>query len=73
VPITKAMEEGKEFLRSFGDLLQFHQKKKQQDKQPDKAEPPNGANGTPQTDRQGARETVQAESQGDNEAGRQGD
>ena len=25
VPITKAMEEGKEFLRSFGDLLQFHQ------------------------------------------------
>ncbi len=28
VPITKAMEEGKEFMRSFGDLLQFHQKKK---------------------------------------------
>ncbi len=22
------MEEGKEFMRSFGDLLQFHQKKK---------------------------------------------
>ena len=32
VPITKEMEEGKEFLRSFGDLLQFHQKKKEQDK-----------------------------------------
>jgi uncharacterized protein len=30
VPITKAMEEGKEFMRSFGDLLQFHQKKKEQ-------------------------------------------
>ncbi len=30
VPITKAMEEGKEFLRSFGDLLQFHKKKKEQ-------------------------------------------
>ena len=30
VPITKEMEEGKEFLRSFGDLLQFHQKKKEQ-------------------------------------------
>jgi protein Tex len=28
-PITKAMEEGKEMLRSFGDLLQFHQKKKE--------------------------------------------
>ena len=24
------MEEGKEFLRSFGDLLQFHKKKKEQ-------------------------------------------
>jgi uncharacterized protein len=29
IPITKAMEEGKEMLRSFGDLLQFHQKKKE--------------------------------------------
>jgi uncharacterized protein len=29
MPITKAMEEGKEMLRSFGDLLQFHQKKKE--------------------------------------------
>jgi hypothetical protein len=25
------MEEGKEFMRSFGDLLQYHQKKKEQD------------------------------------------
>jgi uncharacterized protein len=32
VPITKAMEEGKEFMRSFGDLLQYHQKKKDQTK-----------------------------------------
>jgi uncharacterized protein len=30
VPITKAMEEGKEMMRSFGDLLQFHRKKKEQ-------------------------------------------
>ena len=30
-PITKAMEEGKEFMRSFGDLLQYHQKKQQKD------------------------------------------
>ena len=29
VPITKEMEEGKEYLRSFGDLLQFHKKKKE--------------------------------------------
>jgi uncharacterized protein len=34
VPITKAMEEGKEFMRSFGDLLQFHQKKKEKDTTP---------------------------------------
>jgi protein Tex len=29
VPITKAMEEGKEMLRSFADLLQFQKKKKE--------------------------------------------
>ncbi|RIK84050.1 MAG: hypothetical protein DCC68_02545 [Planctomycetota bacterium] len=29
VPITKAMEEGKEPLRTFGDLMQFYQKKKE--------------------------------------------
>ena len=34
VPITKAMEEGKEFMRSFGDLLQFHKKKKEQGSTP---------------------------------------
>lgn len=32
-PITKAMEEGKEAMRSFSDLLQFHQKKKVEQKQ----------------------------------------
>ncbi len=47
VPITKAMEEGKEFMRSFGDLLQFHQKKKEQ-KPEDEAESPGGANGSTQ-------------------------
>ena len=31
-PITKEMEEGKEAMRSFSDLLQFHQKKSDQDK-----------------------------------------
>jgi uncharacterized protein len=34
VPITKDMEEGKEFMRSFGDLLQYHQKKKEKDSPP---------------------------------------
>ena len=29
VPITKEMEEGREPMRTFGDLLQFHEKKKQ--------------------------------------------
>ena len=29
VPITKAMEEGKEYMRSFSDLLQFHRKKQE--------------------------------------------
>lgn len=38
VPITKAMEEGKEFMRTFGDLLQFHQKKHQQER-PDETPP----------------------------------
>jgi uncharacterized protein len=45
VPITKAMEEGKEFMRSFGDLLQYHQKKKQV-KPDEKSELPPSANGT---------------------------
>jgi uncharacterized protein len=37
VPITKAMEEGKEFMRSFGDLLQFVQKKSQAKSEPDES------------------------------------
>ena len=50
VPITKEMEEGKAYLRSFGDLLQFQQKKKEHG--PDESHPneqapppenPNGA------------------------------
>jgi hypothetical protein len=50
VPITKAMEEGKEFMRSFGDLLQFHQKKKEQGQPneqsaPNEEQPPAGGNG----------------------------
>ena len=32
VPISKEMSEGKEALRSFGDLLQFHKEKKGDDK-----------------------------------------
>jgi uncharacterized protein len=41
VPITKEMEEGKEYLRSFGDLLQFHKKKH---------EPKSDEDGTPAND-----------------------
>ncbi len=40
VPITKAMEEGKEMLRSFGDLLQFHKKKLEAKNPPADATPP---------------------------------
>lgn len=51
VPITKAMEEGKEAMRTFGDLLQFHLKKQKQSAPPpdaaDAAAPPDGkANGS---------------------------
>ncbi len=42
VPITKAMEEGKEYLRTFGDLLQFHKKKQ---------EPKSDADGTSANDK----------------------
>jgi uncharacterized protein len=38
VPITKEMEAGKEAMRTFGDLLQFHRKKHQPE-----AEPPRDA------------------------------
>jgi uncharacterized protein len=53
VPITQAMEEGKEAMRTFGDLLQFHQKKNQRKNQsapplsneaPERSD--NSANGT---------------------------
>jgi len=44
VPITKEMEDGKEYLRSFGDLLQFHKKKHEtkpaQDGTPANDQPP---------------------------------
>ena len=52
VPITKAMEEGKEFMRSFGDLLQYHQKKKEQDQPAHAAEAP----GPPHTNSNGSSE-----------------
>jgi hypothetical protein len=55
------MEEGKEFMRSFGDLLQYHQKKKEQQKNSDQPQPA-GANGATQPDKQG-----------DMEASRQGE
>ena len=41
VPITKEMEEGKEYLRSFGDLLQFHKKKKEEPKSEQGGSPTN--------------------------------
>jgi uncharacterized protein len=46
VPISKAMEEGKEYLRSFGDLLQFHQKKNEQAQPAEAAAPANRTNGS---------------------------
>jgi uncharacterized protein len=51
VPITEAMAEGKEYLRSFGDLLQFHQKRKENDHSEangpkDQTTPPADANGS---------------------------
>jgi hypothetical protein len=48
------MEEGKEFMRSFGDLLQYHQKQKEKkqsgtagDQYLEGPEPESAANGTP--------------------------
>jgi uncharacterized protein len=50
VPITKEMEEGKAYLRSFGDLLQFAQKKKEHESDPqkpaDQPDSPENTNGT---------------------------
>jgi len=46
VPITQAMEEGKEYMRSFGDLLQYHQKKKEEPpKAQEQSSPPADGNG----------------------------
>lgn len=45
VPITEAMAEGKEYLRSFGDLLQFHQKKKDAPPKPEEPSPPADGSG----------------------------
>nr|AHG52951.1 30S ribosomal protein S1 [uncultured organism] len=39
-PITKAQEEGREPMRSFGDLQQLFEKKKQKPKPPDESPPP---------------------------------
>jgi uncharacterized protein len=61
VPITKAMEEGKEFMRSFGDLLQFHQKKKEQNVTTQNAEPPDNANGSNQDSSEPKVESHQSE------------
>src|SRR5207247_1494822 len=62
VPITPAMEEGKEYMRSFGDLLQFH-KKKEAGSEPGEqaASPPTAGNGSAEsadkeTRRQGDKE-----------------
>jgi uncharacterized protein len=65
VPITKAMEEGKEFMRSFGDLLQYHQKKKQSD------EVGENAADAPKSESTG--NGASATRQGDKETGRQGE
>ena len=48
VPISKEMEEGKAYLRSFGDLLQFHQKKKEHEQVDpvENGESPPNTNGT---------------------------
>jgi protein Tex len=50
VPITKEMEEGKAYLRSFGDLLQFAQKKKEHESDADQSgeqsDQPGNSNGT---------------------------
>jgi len=50
VPITKEMEEGKAYLRSFGDLLQFTQKKKEHEsdaeQSSEQADSPGSTNGT---------------------------
>jgi len=46
VPITKEMEEGKAYLRSFGDLLQFKKKKEVSHEQSPPANPPDAPGNT---------------------------
>ncbi len=45
VPITKEMEEGKEAMRSFSDLLQFHKKQAEKDDEPSNGDQAAGNNG----------------------------
>jgi protein Tex len=62
VPISKEMEEGKEYLRSFGDLLQFTKKKKEHETEEEPKSPPatNGAKQESQEPEQSS--TVQQDS-----------
>jgi uncharacterized protein len=46
-PITKEMEEGKEYMRTFGDLLQFHKKKQEPTPPPDSPPKPDTPPPTP--------------------------
>src|SRR4051794_6761368 len=48
VPITPEMEEGKEYMRSFGDLLQFHKKKKEETSPQEPSPPAANGNGAPE-------------------------
>jgi uncharacterized protein len=68
VPISKAMEEGKEYLRSFGDLMQFHQKKKEQTQPPEAAEPTSGANGSNEHGQESSNENREPEQNSDAES-----
>ncbi len=45
VPITKEMEAGKAYLRSFGDLLQFHKKKAEHEREEAPPKEPHDASG----------------------------
>lgn len=58
VPITKEMEEGKEAMRTFGDLLQYHRKKSQQDATEESKDPPPDA---PEADANGEQKTTNDE------------
>ena len=45
VPITKEMEEGKEAMRSFSDLLQFHKKQSEKDEEQSEGDAGTDSNG----------------------------